>query len=469
MIRNLFDRIIATFVALLMTSSLFSCGQTNITPDEARAIAKEAYIYGYPMVDSYRIYYSYFVDSNDPEFKAPWNHLRNTPRVYGPEDKTIQTPNSDTPYSALGLDLRSEPIVITVPAIDKDRYYSIQLIDAYTHNFDYIGTRATGNESGSFLVAGPSWKGEKPKGIKAVFKSETDFGWAQYRTQLINPSDLDNVKKVQAGYKVQTLSKFLGKPAPKAASEIEFIKPISHDQLRNSFEFFDILNFTLGFCQTHPSENDLMERFAKLGIGAGRTFNASELLPELQQAVSDGITDAWKEFDGVLAKVNSGELASGDVFGTRAFMNNNYANRMAAAVLGIFGNSKQEAMYPTYYLDAAGQPPDASKSRYVLRFPPGQLPPVNAFWSLTMYMMPERLLVENPLNRYLVNSPALPDYKRDADGGLTFYIQHESPGKNKETNWLPAPNGPFSMILRMYWPKADALDGTWKQPQLTVN
>lgn len=456
----------AIALTILVLTSICHNGaraQSNITPNEARAIARDAYIYGYPMVDAYRIHHAYFVDRNNPEFKAPWNQIRNTPRVYTPDDKTIQTPNSDTPYSALGFDLRAEPIVITVPVVEKNRYFSVQLIDAYTFNFAYIGSRATGNGGGSFLLAGPGWKGKTPKGIKAVFRSETYLGWAQYRTQLINPGDLENVKKVQAGYRVQTLSQFLGKPAPDPAPKIEFIKPLTPEQQRRSLEFFNILNFALAHSPTHPSEKALMARFAKLNIGAGKTFDARKLSPELRKAVADGMADAWRDFRGLVQRINKGEVASGDVFGTREFMKNNYLYRMGAAVLGIFGNSKKEAMYPTYYVDSTGQKPDASKNHYTLRFAPGQLPPVHAFWSLTMYKMPESLLVENPLNRYLLNSAMLPDMKYDADGGLTLYIQRDSPGKEKKSNWLPAPNGPFTMILRLYWPKAEALEGTWKQ------
>src|SRR6185295_16368944 len=173
----------------------------DITLAEARAIAKEAYTYGYPMMDSYRIEYGYFVNHQNHEYKGPWNQVHNTPRVYTPADTAIQTPNSDTPYSWLGMDLRAEPMVLTVPSVEKERYYSIQLIDAYTFNFDYIGSRATGNEAGSFLIAGPHWNGELPKGVKKVIRSETDFVFAAYRTQLFTPKDLDNVKKVQAGYK----------------------------------------------------------------------------------------------------------------------------------------------------------------------------------------------------------------------------------------------------------------------------
>ena len=194
--------------------------QVTATPAEARAIAKEAYVYGFPMVDNYRIQYAYFVDRKNPEFKAPWNQLRNIPRVFTPNDKAIQTPNSDTPYSFIGLDLRTEPMVLTVPPVEKERYYSIQLIDAYTQNFDYIGSRATGNEAGNFLIAGPNWKGETPKGVQKVIRSETEYVLAGYRTQLFNPGDLDNVKKIQAGYKAQPISAFLGQPAPKPAPPI---------------------------------------------------------------------------------------------------------------------------------------------------------------------------------------------------------------------------------------------------------
>ncbi|MBI5314929.1 MAG: DUF1254 domain-containing protein [Nitrospirae bacterium] len=439
--------------------------ETDVSPAEARAIAKEAYIYSFPMVDSYRIQYAYFVNRENPEFKAPWNQIRNIPRVFTPEDKAVQTPNSDTPYSMAGLDLRAEPIVLTVPSIEKERYFSVQLIDLYTHNFDYLGSRATGNGGGSFLIAGPGWKGETPKGVTKVIRSETEIVLAAYRTQLFNPSDLDNVKKVQDGYKVQPLSAFLGQSAPKAAPVIDFIKPLTPEQQKTSLEVFNIVNFVLQFCPTHPSEKELMARFAKIGVGAGKTFNASKLSPEVKAAMEQGIADAWAAFAEFKKQADAGTVTAGDVFGTREYLKNNYLYRMTAAVLGIYGNSKQEAMYPMYSVDADGQKLDGA-NRYTLRFAPGQLPPVNAFWSLTMYELPASLLVANPLNRYLLNSPMLPQFKRDADGGLTLYIQNESPGADKEPNWLPAPKGPFIMFMRLYWPKAEAMNGTWKQPPL---
>jgi len=420
------------------------------------------------MVDNYRIEHDYYVDSTNSEFKAPWNHITNIANVYTPADTAIQTPNSDTPYSFLGLDLRAEPIVLSMPEIEANRYYSVQFIDAYTFNFAYVGTRATGNKAGNYLVAGPNWNGETPEGIDKVIKSETEFINILYRTQLFNPADIDNVKKIQAGYKVQTLSAFLKTPTPTAAPVLDFMQPLTPELQKSSLEMFQIINFLLQYCPTDPTEVKLMERFAKIGIGAGKDFDISKLSSEVKTAFEAGIKDAWTvDFEGFKKRMDAGEVTSGDVFGTRAFLKNNYLYRMAAAVLGIYGNSKQEAMYPYYGVDADGNKLDGA-NKYTLHFPEGQLPPVNAFWSITMYKMPQSLLVENPINRYLLNSPMIPSFVKDKDGGITLYIQNESPGKGKVANWLPAPKGPFVTIMRLYWPKEAALDGSWKQPPLTI-
>ena len=208
-----------------------------------------------------------------------------------------------------------------------------------------------------------------------------------------------------------------------------------------------------------------MARFARIGVGAGKTIDASKLSPEMKRPSSRAWPTPGPTLRSLAKEVDAGKVTSGDMFGTREYLKNNYLYRMAAAVLGIYGNSKQEAMYPVYAVDADGQKLDGA-NRYTLRFAPDQLPPVNAFWSLTMYEMPSSLLVANPLNRYLINSPMLPQLKRDADGGLTLLIQHESPGKDKEANWLPAPKGPFMMAMRLYWPKPEAVEGKWTAPPL---
>lgn len=290
-------------------------------PDEACAIAKEATIYGVPMLENYRIMYSYFVNRDDPDFKAPWNTLNNVACVFTPDDKAIQTPNSDTPYSQLGADLRTEPLVLTVPSIEKGRYYSLQFVDLYTYNFAYVGSRTTGNGAGSFLLVGPRWKGEKPQGIRSVIRSETDLNFVQYRTQLFDPSDLKNVRNVQAGYKVQTLSQFRGRPAPPAAPTINFPRPLTPNEQKSSPEFFVLLNFLLQFCPTHPSEKALMARFAKLSIGSGKNFDPNALSPGIRTAVTDGMADAWKAFaDFKATEVDTGRRTAAEGFGTRAMV-----------------------------------------------------------------------------------------------------------------------------------------------------
>jgi hypothetical protein len=440
-------------------------GPAAVTPEAARAIAKEAYIYGFPMVDNYRVQYAYFVDKQDPEYKGGWNEIHNTARVYTPEDKAIQTPNSDTPYSAVGADLRAEPLVLTVPPVEQDRYYSLQFVDGYTYNFHYVGSRTTGNGGGKYLLAGPNWKGDKPEGVNEVIRSDTDLAFVLYRTQLLGPSDIDKVKEVQAGYQVTPLSVFLNQPPPAPAPAIDFVPPLTPDQQRTSPQFFEILGFTMRFAPVLPGEKEMRDRFSSIGIGPDGNFDADKLSPEMRTAIQDGMADAWAEFDTFKKdKVDTDQVGSADFFGTAADLKGNYLYRMAGAALGIYGNTAAEAIYPGSFSDSTGAPLTGANN-YTFRFAKDQLPPVNAFWSLTMYELPQSLLVANPINRYLINSPMLPSLVPDKDGGYTFYLQNSSPGADKEANWLPAPSGPFVVVLRLYWPKPDALNGTWTSPK----
>jgi len=414
------------------------------------------------MVDTYKTVYAFNVDKGNPQYKGPFNSILNIARVFTPEDTAFVTPNSDTPYSFAMLDLRAEPVVITVPKMEKDRYFVFQLMDLYTFNFDYIGSRATGNDGGSFLIAGPGWKGEAPAGITKVIRSETDLVSVVGRTQLFNPGDLDNVKKIQAGYKVQPLSAFTGGAAPPAAAEIQWIKPTPPAQDRTSLEFFNQLAFLLQFAQpAHPSEAALRERFAMLGIKPGQPFDAGSLSPEMQAALKEGMAEGQRQIDAKRASLGG---KTDTLFGNRDFLKNDYVARATGTQVGIGANSREEAMYPILDKDASGQPLDGSKGRYTLHFAKGELPPVDAFWSVTMYGLPQQLLVKNPINRYLINSPMLPELKKDADGGLTIYIQNESPGKDKQANWLPAPEGPFVMFMRYYRPKPELLENRWQTP-----
>jgi hypothetical protein len=452
-------------IGIGLVAILFACkpSEPELTSEEARAIAKEAYLYGNPMVDHYRIFHSYFVNASGPGFKAPFNQIKNIADVYTYRDTTMQTPNSDTPYGYGGLDLRAEPVVITVPAIEEGRYFSVQMIDGFTHNFHYIGTRTTGNGGGNFLVVGPDWKGDTPSGFDAVIKSETSMVFAFFRTQLFDPTDIDNVKKIQEGYKIQALSAYLGHAAPQQSAAIDWVQPLTRDEIRSDLRFFDQLNFWLQFCTIHESEKQLFERFEKIGVVPGKTFDPESLNPEVKEAMAAGMQDAWTEF-GILndTKIKTQQIGSADVFGTRAHLNGNYLYRMAGAVLGIYGHSKEECIYPFYQTDADGQPMNAATHKYTLTMQESEIPPVNSFWSYTLYQAPSLFLVKNPLERYLINSPMLDNLKRNADGSITIYIQHESPGKDKESNWLPAPNGPFIIANRLYWPKEEALNGIWK-------
>lgn len=452
---------------LLLTTLLVAGMSTALqaqapTLAETRAIAKEAYIYGVPMVSIYGTLYVFSVDKTNKEYKGPFNSILNVARVFTPDDTAFVTPNSDTPYSFIGLDLRAEPLVVSVPRMERNRYYVFQMMDLYTFNFDYLGTRANGNDGGDYLFVGPGWKGSTPPGIKKVFRSETQFVNIVGRTQLFNPGDLDNVKKIQAGYKVQPLSAYTHAPAVKAAPAIDWIRPVPPAQQRTSLEVFNILAFLLQFAEpAHPSEVELRKRFARIGIVPGKRFDVASLSPDMKAAFAGGMADGQKAIDALRATLGG---KSQDLFGTREFLKNDYVRRAAGTQVGIGANSKEEALYPIYEKDADGKPLDGTSNKYVLRYPAGSFPPVNAFWSLTMYDIPGQLLVKNPIDRYLINSPMLPGLKRDADGGLTLYIQSESPGADKQANWLPAPKGPFMMAARYYWPKPELLEGKWSSP-----
>ena len=437
-----------------------------LTAAEARMIARDAYVYGVPMVDQWKTMYAFAIDKSNPQYKGPFNSVLNIARVFTPADDAFVTPNSDTPYSFLGLDLRAEPVVLTVPRIEKNRYFVFQLMDLYTFNFAYIGTRVTGNDGGIYLVAGPKWQGETPKGVSKVLRSETELVSVVGRTQLFNPADLENVKTIQAGYKVQPLSAFAGTPPPVAAPDVQWHKPLAPETGRTSSpEFFDLLAFLLQFTQPpHPSEVALHQRFARLGIEPGKPFDAGKLPPDVRAAVVDGMADGQRQIDDKRASLGGKTDA---LFGDRAFLKNDFVARATGTQVGIGANSRDEALYPILDKDADGQPLDGSKANYTLRFAKGQLPPVNAFWSITMYNLPQQLLVKNPIDRYLINSPMLPQLTTDADGGLTIYIQAEAPEKSKQTNWLPAPKGPFVMFMRYYWPKQELLDDRWKTPAVT--
>jgi hypothetical protein len=436
---------------------------------KAKDIAEAGFIYGLPIVMNYAVMYEYAVDRNSGQFKAPFNQIKNEPNVFTYKDTAVVTPNSDTPYSFVWMDLRAEPIVLSVPAVDPKRYYAVQLEDGNTYNYGYIGSRATGSEAGDYMVVGPDWKGATPPGIKKVFRSSTQLSAAAYRTQLFNPDDIENVKKVQAGYKVQTLPAYLKQQSTTAAAAIDFPKI---DKERVKTNFFEYLDFALQFAPAQENEKEIRAQLARIGVGPGKSFNFKDLSLEDRLEVGLGMKEGERKIDEAVASAgkdfNGWRVSS--MFGDSAFFNGDWLKRAAGAKAGIYGNDAEEAAYPMARVDSDGQTLDGSKHSYTLTFPSGQLPPVNAFWSVTMYDGKTQLLIKNPIDRYLINSPMLPNLKKNADGSLTIYIQNKSPGADKEFNWLPAPDGPIYLAMRLYWPKTEPPSilpvgqGTWQPP-----
>ncbi|WP_431284768.1 DUF1254 domain-containing protein [Humitalea sp. 24SJ18S-53] len=442
-------------------------GTTWPSPAETRRIAEAGYIFGLPIVMNYGVMYEFAVDRSSPQFKAPFNEINNEARVFTYRDTAVVTPNSDTPYSIVWADLRAEPIVLSVPAVERSRYYAVQLVDGNTYNYGYIGTRTTGPEAGDYMVVGPAWQGETPPGIKKVFRSSTAFSLLLYRTQLFNPDDMPNVVAVQAGYKAQPLSAYLRRPPPAAAPAIAF-PPINAALARSNF--FEFLDFAMQFGPPAANEAAIRADLARIGVGPGKTFDFKDLPREHKQEIVAGLEAGHRKVEQALAAAGAnvnGWRVSG-LFGDAARYNGDWLTRATAAQGGIYGNDPEEATYPLTRIDTDGQTLDGGKNNYTLTFAPGATPPVNAFWSVTMYDGRTQLLIQNPINRYLINAPMVPSMTKGADGSLTLYIQNKTPGADKEANWLPAPDGPIYLVMRLYWPKETPPSilpvgqGTWR-------
>lgn len=457
-------RLLLASLSILMSNGVWA--DFTATSGEARAIAKEAYLYGYPVVEMYKTLYTQAVDQGGTRFKTPINRMGHSAQVPGPKDTSQFKPNPDTPYSFVWMDLRREPLVLTLPRIEDDRYYSVQLIDLYSQNIAYLGTRSTGNNGGHYMVAGPDWKGQQPVDVDRVIYSESSLVYALYRTQLFDEKDVAKVKQIQNGYKVQPLSGYVKQPAPDKVAKIEWPKPTA--AMTDSPQLFRYLNFMLAYAKPQDSEKDVLARFAKIGIAPGAPFKLSQLNAEQRKALEEGIADAKAEFAAFKKdRIDTHQVTSGELHGSRDRLKNNYLYRYAGANLRLFGNSADEVAYMTYSVDSEGKPANGARHSYTVHFAKDQLPPADAFWSLTIYDAKTGQLVPNHKKRYLINSRMLPDLKRDADGGLTLALQHHEPPKAEQSNWLPAPPAPFYAVLRIYLPKPEVGNGQWKLPPLT--
>ena len=451
--KHLILKLAVTTLLLLFISSPVTANDKP-TADQARAIAKEAYIFNYSLVMMYRTMYIQAIDSKSDSYRGgfgTWLHLGTS----SPKDTDIVSPNNDSPYSYSWVDTRAEPWVLTMPKIEANRFYTSQWDDLWGFVLDNPGSVEDGNDGVSVLLASPTWKGKLPKGVKRVVQGDSVFLGTLTRTQLFEPKDLPNVQKIQKEYKLQPLSAYLGQPAPKAAPAIDW-KPWK-EGVETTDEFWDYVNFLLPFTTPNPQDKPVLDKMLKIGLGD----NAQKPSAEIKAAMHQGMQDA-------LAELKKGETNITDpslFFKSREDLNKDYYNRALGVMVGIFGNVKKVSVYFATADDDKGELFDGSKHNYAITFTADQIPPAKNFWSFTMYKLPQRWLVDNPINRYSIGS-ATPGLKTADDGSITLYFQAKSPGKDKESNWLPAPEGPFWPILRTYGPGKAILDKSWKLPAI---
>ena len=434
--------------------------QTKILPIEVRPIARDAYIFMYPAVDNYKTLY----DGVEVNKTMKINELVHARKLAGPNDKAVVAPNNDTLYSTSWLDLREDFIILSVPAVTDNRYYSIQVVDGYTYNAAIWGSRTTGSDPGKFLIGGPTWDGKVPRNIKKWIKTESSFVFLLIRTGVNGRTDLPNVWKIQDQYKLQTSSP----PLP------DFI-PVDLSKLKKP-EFFSYANYFTQFFQQVPSEKKYYEKFARIGVIPGQPFDTSTMDPDFLKAVQEGIDEG----DAIISLADSSggnernrwsAAVNPPPFGTRAAMEaaypvpaEQYIVRAAAARKGLYGLDPAEAYYPTTTKDIHGDAySGANGQQYTLFFSANQVPPVQSFWSITMYHADDLFLVDNPIDRYSIGDRTA-GLKWGEDGSLMLYIQKDSPGKDKESNWLPAPDGTFVLYARLYGPTKEALEGPYFPP-----
>ncbi len=423
-----------------------------VDPQAVRGLAKAAYIFTYPLVMNYRTMFMQAIDGD--RTMGSWLHLG----LSSPADTDIVTPNNDTPYSYAWVDLRTEPWVLTMPRIEKERFYTSQWDDYWGYVLDNPGSVNDGNEGVSVLLASPSWKGSLPNGVARVIQGETDFLGTLTRTQIIGgPEDLERVKAIQESYKLEPLSSFAGTPAPTPAPAIAWPKWAEDDEAKEVY--WTYVSFLLPFVTPNPEDQEMYEALASLGIESGSRWDPAALEPGVREAMQQGLEDGRAE----MKKLSEGGIDAAKFFGTRQRVGTNYMDRSLGVYMGIFGNVKEVSVYLSMPADADGTPLVGGKSTYTLTFTREQMPPVDYFWSITMYKLPQRLLVDNPIDRYSIGS-ATAGLKTNEDGSLVIYVGTESPGHDKESNWLPAPDGPFWTVMRCYGPSQSIVDGIYKRP-----
>jgi hypothetical protein len=450
----------------VVTALLFAVWPAGAAPaalceDEAYEIGVEAYTYAYPLVlmEVTRRVATNVAQPEPQALRAPMGQFAHAPRYPDATFKDVVRPNADTLYSMLWFDLGSEPLVFSLPDT-AGRYYVLPIMDMWTDVFATFGSRTTGTAAGDFVLVGPRWKGTLPPDLRVVV-SPTEVGWVVNRIQTNGASDYANVHKLQAGFKAVPLSQW-GKPyAPlsgKADPAIDMkTPPVDEVAKMAPGEFFALFAKLMQANPPHAADYPVLLRMERIGIVAGKDFSLADAAPAVRQALERAVPAAlqrMKELGPQLRPRRNGWVVSTVRIGSYG---QDYLMRAFIAYAGLGALPNEEAIYPSTGTDAEGKPL-SGENRYVLHFDKAQLPPAKAFWSLTMYGA-DQFFVANPIDRYAIGDRDKLAY--NPDGSLDIAIQRESPGKDKESNWLPAAAGRFSMNLRVYLPAPQALDGRW--------
>ena len=458
-------------------AALGGCGDRK-AKEQAEEAAKEkaaletgveAVVYGLPLVimDLTKAKATNVVK---PEgFAAPVNQFINVRSFPDASFKDVVRANVDTLYSSAFLDLAAEPIVLSVPETH-GRYYLMPILDAWTNVFASPGKRTTGTKAGNFAITGPDWKGTLPPGVKEL-KSPTNMAWLLGRTQTNGPADYPAVHAIQDGFKLTPLSAF-GKryvaPQGKVDSDVDMkTPPVEQLQKMSAEVFFDRLAGLLKANPPPASEAPILEKLKAIGVVPGEKFEIAKLDPATVNGLEKSVEVALEKLQA--ASKESGAPVNGWRVPPMILGNygSDYGVRAVVALIGLGANLPQDAVYPSAFVDADSKPFDGA-NRYVIHFDKGSTPPVDAFWSITAYGA-DSFFIANPINRYAISS-WMP-LKKNADGSIDIYVQRASPGKDKESNWLPAGDKAFNLTLRMYWPKEkppSILEGSWKPPAVTL-
>jgi hypothetical protein len=446
--------------ALLVAPAM---AQSAITEQEAHAIGIDAYLYFYPLISMDVTRKQFTNIEPGKEFgRGPMNTFSSMPAYPTASDKGVVRYNFDTLYSAAWLDMTKEPMIVSAPDTG-GRYYLLPMLDMWTDVFASPGWRTTGTQAGNFLVTAPGWTGTVPVGMTRI-NAPTPYVWVIGRTRTDGPQDYDAVHKIQAGYKVTPLSQ-LGKPAQPVEVKIDptvdmKTPPKVQVDTMPADKFFAYAADLLKVNPPHITDQPIIAQLKKIGFEPGKSFALDKADPAIRNALTSAPADAKQLMEWnlpTLAPVANGWSMNTDTMGVYG---NYYLKRAIIAQVGLGANLPEDAIYPINLGDETGKPLDGAY-RYTLHFDKGDTPPANAFWSVTLYD-PEGFQVANDINRFAVSS-WMP-FKQNPDGSLDLYFQNQSPGKDKEANWLPAPRGEFNLTMRLYAPRSEALTGKWNPP-----